>query len=119
MLLNGWLRKKRGRAAGLARHLNIPASMVARMATGKKRVPLEHCPAIQVFTGHEVTCEELRPDARDYFTQIRDLPSVAHGEAPVADRRSVARASPYAGTDIDRRAPGSATAANQSIQKAA
>lgn len=72
MQLTDWLSLGRGRGAALARRLGIPASMVARMATGEKRVPLDHCPYIQQFTGGLVTCEELRPDAVDYFALIRE-----------------------------------------------
>jgi DNA-binding transcriptional regulator YdaS (Cro superfamily) len=71
MLLSQWLSNARGRGAALARHLHIPSSMVARMAAGNKQVPLDHCPFIQAFTANEVTCEELRPDAADYFALIR------------------------------------------------
>lgn len=53
--------------------------MVTKMARGEKRVPLEHCPFIQEFTGGAVTCEELRPDAAEYFALIR-----AQGADPAA-----------------------------------
>jgi DNA-binding transcriptional regulator YdaS (Cro superfamily) len=121
MLLSQWLSNARGRGAALARHLHIPSSMVARMAAGNKQVPLDHCPFIQAFTANEVTCEELRPDAADYFALIRaqagsvELSGFAplhtgpdaapYVSAPKADRRDPARPSPYAATDIDRRSP--------------
>lgn len=45
--------------------------MVSKMASGEKRVPLDRCPYIQQFTGHAVTCEELRPDQIAYFRLVR------------------------------------------------
>lgn len=51
--------------------------MVARMASGDKPVPLDHCPQIQAFTEGQVTCEELRPDKVEYFALIRAQASVA------------------------------------------
>jgi DNA-binding transcriptional regulator YdaS (Cro superfamily) len=116
MLLSIWLSGRRGRGAALARHLKIPQSLVAAMAAGEKRVPLDHCPFIQDFTSGEVTCEELRPDQAAYFALIREQAGRhAHpkGEAGIdsapggVDRRDPNRVSPYAGTDIDRREPSS------------
>lgn len=72
MLLNSWLHEERGRAAALARFLRVPPSMVTKMSTGEKRVPLDRCPYIQRYTGGQVTCEELRPDAAEYFALIRE-----------------------------------------------
>lgn len=71
MNLAAWISGQHGRGAALARHLDIPPSMVAKMASGAKRVPLDHCPEIQLFTNDEVTCEELRPDKAAYFALIR------------------------------------------------
>lgn len=71
MLLKDWLGEERGRAIRLARRLDVPASFITKMATGEKPVPLEHCPAIQEFSGDAVTCEDLRPDKAAYFALIR------------------------------------------------
>jgi DNA-binding transcriptional regulator YdaS (Cro superfamily) len=71
MLLNQWVSEARGRGAALARRLLVPPSMVTKMASGEKQVPLDHCPLIQAFTEGQVTCEELRPDKVDYFALIR------------------------------------------------
>jgi DNA-binding transcriptional regulator YdaS (Cro superfamily) len=72
MLLSEWLSEQPGRGAALARHLKVPPSMVSKMASGEKRVPLDRCPYIQQFTGDVVTCEELRPDQVGYFRLIRE-----------------------------------------------
>jgi DNA-binding transcriptional regulator YdaS (Cro superfamily) len=71
MELKDWLAAERGRATQLAAHLKVPPSFVSRMAAAQKPVPLDHCPHIQAFTEGAVTCEELRPDAADYFALIR------------------------------------------------
>lgn len=71
MFLNEWLKLERGRAAGLAACLGIPASLVSKMGAGKKKVPLDHCPYIEDFTQGAVTCEELRPDRADYFSRLQ------------------------------------------------
>jgi DNA-binding transcriptional regulator YdaS (Cro superfamily) len=114
MLLSIWLSGRRGRGAALARHLKIPQSLVAAMAAGEKRVPLDHCPFIQDFTDGEVTCEELRPDQTAYFALIRQQASsvvAAPNSRPVdgapggVERRDPNRVSQYDGTDIDRRMP--------------
>jgi DNA-binding transcriptional regulator YdaS (Cro superfamily) len=114
MLLNTWLSEARGRGAALARRLKVPPSMVTKMARGEKQVPLDHCPFIQSFTEGAVTCEELRPDAAEYFALIRTQaqakdvalvqPDLRLPPGVTKDRRDPTRPSPYAGTDIDRRA---------------
>lgn len=55
----------------LADHLGLRAPQIADWLNGKKRVPLDHCPYIEQFTGGAVTCEELRPDKADYFRLLR------------------------------------------------
>lgn len=109
MLLSEWLSGERGRGAALAKHLKIPPSMVARMGAGKKPVPIERSPFIQEFTKNEVTCEELCPEAREFFVLVRKLgcacsrDNAAGGEGQ--DRRTDhAAARAYENTLADRRA---------------
>lgn len=71
MKLTDWCSISRGRQAALAAHLGIKQPTVADWVSGKKQVALDHCPAIQEFTGGAVTCEELRPDKAGYFAMIR------------------------------------------------
>jgi DNA-binding transcriptional regulator YdaS (Cro superfamily) len=71
MNLQQWLSVERGRAKALADHLHIPASMVSKMGSGEKQIPVDHCPFIEVFTEGAVTCEEQRPDKVEYFTILR------------------------------------------------
>jgi DNA-binding transcriptional regulator YdaS (Cro superfamily) len=108
MMLIEWLAGQRGRGAALARHLKIPPSLVAKIAAGKKPVPLVHCPEIQAFTESAVTCEELRPDARTFFDLVRRLapPAGQTGMRDAIERRhDAAAAATYANTLADRRRP--------------
>jgi DNA-binding transcriptional regulator YdaS (Cro superfamily) len=83
MNLPEWLNAQRGRKSGLAARLGVPPSFVIKMANGEKPVPLEHCPAIQEFTGGAVTCEELRPDKAGYFAMIRAQSRAATAPAAI------------------------------------
>ena len=71
MKLPDWLNAERGRKAALADKLGVPRSFIIKIAVGEKPIPLDHCPAIEQFTGGAVTCEDLRPDKADYFALIR------------------------------------------------
>ena len=84
MELSDWLNGERGRKSALAAHLRVPPSFVIKIAAGTKQVPLDKCPAIQVFTGNQVTCEEMRPDMRDYFASIRSLSGIEQQNPPPA-----------------------------------
>lgn len=56
----------------MARHLRVSQVTVSDWSTGKKTVPLERCPYIELFTDTSVTCEELRPDQVEYFAMLRE-----------------------------------------------
>lgn len=84
MSLQTWLDAKRGRGAALAKHLRVPPSMVTKMATGKKPVPLDQCPYIEDFTEGAVTCEELRPDRVEYFRKLSERKVAQHLPRAVA-----------------------------------
>jgi len=93
MKLIDWCTLERGRQALLADHLGLRAPQIADWLNGKKRVPLDHCPYIEQFTGGAVTCEELRPDKADYFSLLRASGgSVSQPKPPVvpAVRASIA-----------------------------
>lgn len=81
MKLDAWLSGERGRARALAEHLHIPPSMVSKMASGEKQIPVDHCPYIERFTEGAVTCEEQRPDKAEYFALLRarELPTHVAG----------------------------------------
>jgi DNA-binding transcriptional regulator YdaS (Cro superfamily) len=114
MILAQWLAARRGRQVALAAHLDIKAPQVAAWLSGKRPVPLEHCPFIQSFTEGAVTCEELRPDLADYFALIRAQAGSAQNvdlggqrlEVPLPpaaarERRDPTRTNPF--PDLDRR----------------
>ena len=61
-VLKTWLSAERGRALGLAKHLEVVPSFVNKMASGEKPVPLEHGAAIEAFTGGAVTRKHLFPN---------------------------------------------------------
>lgn len=60
--LKSWLSSERGRAIGLAKHLDVVPSFVNKMAAGEKPVPVEHGAAIEAFTGGAVTRQHLFPN---------------------------------------------------------
>lgn len=62
--LGQWLDAARGRAAELARRCGVQAPEVSDWASGKKDVPVRHCPTVEEFTG--IPCERLQPDVRWY-----------------------------------------------------
>ncbi len=116
MKLQEWVSQQRGRQAALAVQLRLKQPQVAAWLSGKKRVPLDHCPYIEQFTGGSVTCEELRPDQASYFALIRELAgqtreavSTAAVTVTVPGYTGTDRRAPGpgrdAGTDMDRRAP--------------
>jgi DNA-binding transcriptional regulator YdaS (Cro superfamily) len=51
-----------GSQVALAAALRVTKAAVCQWKDEKRRVPLEHCPAIERLTGGAVRCEDLRPD---------------------------------------------------------
>jgi DNA-binding transcriptional regulator YdaS (Cro superfamily) len=62
MNLDQYLSQPDRSAQELALLLSIPSPLLSQWRTGKRPVPLERCPAIELATNKAVTCEELRPD---------------------------------------------------------
>lgn len=72
-ILKTWLSAERGRGVRLAAFLHVPASFVAKMASGDKSIPLEHATAIEKFTSGVVTRKHIRPDDwRDIWPELVD-----------------------------------------------
>lgn len=84
--LHDWLSETRGRTKALALHLRVPSSMVSKMASGEKQIPLDHCPYIEAFTGGEVLCEVQRPDKVEYFRLLQQRRPTAMQGAMRRDR---------------------------------
>ena len=61
MKLHDWLAVERGRAAWLAREIEVHPVLVRQWGAGRA-VPLQHCAAIEIATGGAVTRREMRPD---------------------------------------------------------
>lgn len=53
---------KRGSGIALAKALQVSQPTVSDWCTGKKRVPVERCAAIERATNGAVTRKDLRPD---------------------------------------------------------
>lgn len=101
MKLHEWLGQKRGRQAALAAHLGLKQPQIADWVSGKKPVPLDHCPLIQAFTEGAVTCEELRQDKTEYFAMIRTQGAPTTSVADLAPSPTAA----ISGAESDRRDP--------------
>lgn len=88
-ILKTWLSAERGRGVRLAAFLHVPASFVAKMASGDKSIPLEHATAIEKFTSGVVTRKHIRPDDWQSIwpelaqTSPNTTPALAH-QAPAA-----------------------------------
>ncbi len=51
-----------GSQVALAEALGVTKAAVGQWKGEGRRVPAEHCPAIERITGGAVRCEQLRPD---------------------------------------------------------
>lgn len=51
-----------GGPSALAERLGVTPQAVCFWRDGKRRLPAEHCPAIERESGGAVRCEDLRPD---------------------------------------------------------
>lgn len=65
--LANYFAEHRGSQAELARELGVPQSVPCAWAASdpnkRRPIPLQHCPAIERFTGGIVSCEVLHPGA--------------------------------------------------------
>jgi DNA-binding transcriptional regulator YdaS (Cro superfamily) len=57
-----YVNQGRGMRSELARALSLLPIQISNWATGRRPVPIEHCPAIERATGGAVTRRDLRPD---------------------------------------------------------
>ena len=61
MTLQEFLRAERGRGARLAKQVGVPPAYLSQMSTGRRPVPAELVPAIEVRSDMLVRRWELRP----------------------------------------------------------
>ena len=83
MKLNDYLSRKRGRAAALARVLQVRSVMISQWRHNVKPVPVVRCTPIEQATGGNVTRKELRPD--DWFVHWPELT----GKKPKVKRQKI------------------------------
>lgn len=69
-------------ASKLAQILDVSPQAVSDWRKSKRAIPLERCAQIEKATGVAVTCEELRPDKRDFWAYMR---TPGANPAPVSD----------------------------------
>lgn len=62
MNLNEYMTRANVTQAVLGDALGVSQGAVGQWTLPGRRIPAKHCPAIEKFTGRQVTCEELRPD---------------------------------------------------------
>lgn len=62
MNLHTYLQTSGIKQTDLAKQVGVLGVLIHQWANGKRRVPAEHCPAIERATDGAVRCEELRPD---------------------------------------------------------
>jgi len=86
-----------GSQAALASALGVTRAAVGQWRLPGRRVPAEHCPAIEKMTrdlGDAVTCEELRPDIQ--WSVLRERAQATAHPAAEEQMRDVASVSPHA-----------------------
>lgn len=64
-----------GSQASLAGFLGVTKAAVSQWKLKGRRVPAEHCPAIERLTGGKVRCEALRPDVPWDVLRLQAAPS--------------------------------------------
>jgi DNA-binding transcriptional regulator YdaS (Cro superfamily) len=106
MNLPDWLKLKHGRTLELAKLVGRSGATVSEWSTGRKRVPSDVCPDVELATGGEVTCEEMRPDVKWHV--LRNAPHAVN--APLGDACVSIQmiSAPEAANDVALDAPGRA-----------
>lgn len=79
-----------GSQAALASALGVSNGAVSQWKETGRRVPAEHCPAIEQLTGKRVRCEDLRPDIAWSVLREQTAPKRKKADAPQAADRALA-----------------------------
>lgn len=85
MTLNEFL-SRRNAVADLAAAIGIAPSVVSQWKNGVRRVPLDHCPAIERASNGLIRCEELRPDFD--WAYLRGTSAVNPKNPPIPERKA-------------------------------
>ena len=74
----------RGAGVALAKNLQVSQPTVSDWCTGKKRVPIERCAAIERATNGAVTRKDLRPDDwHEIWPELATNPTTEPAQAGV------------------------------------
>lgn len=60
-----------GGPSRIAATIGVTPQAVCFWRDGKRKLPAERCPDIEIATGGAVTCEELRPDLAAQWAYLR------------------------------------------------
>jgi DNA-binding transcriptional regulator YdaS (Cro superfamily) len=78
-----------GSMQALAVNLRVTKGAVGQWKLPGRRVPAEHCPAIERLTDGKVRCEDLRPDVDWAIVRTGLAPQTAQPYAGLERRQSV------------------------------
>ena len=73
-----------GSQVALASALGVTKAAVNQWKDVGRRVPAEHCPAIERLTKGKVRCEDLRPDVEWDVLRLQAAPEQGQGETAKA-----------------------------------
>lgn len=79
MKLSEYLERNKKSQASLGEVLGITQGAVAQWLLPGRKIPAEHCPTIEVWSGREVMCEEMRPDIDWAVIRNTASPELAEG----------------------------------------
>jgi DNA-binding transcriptional regulator YdaS (Cro superfamily) len=71
-----------GTVQSLADHLGVTKGAVGQWKAEGRRIPAEHCPAIERLTDGGVRCEQMRPDVDWAYLRLAAAPSTRRRPAP-------------------------------------
>lgn len=84
MKFNHWVNEQRGRSLAIAQALGVSPPVVSDWVTGKKRIPIDRCPAIERVTAGAVTRRDMRPDDwQDIWPEL--APALANTAQPATE----------------------------------
>lgn len=91
MNLSAWTAIERGRTKKLAQSIRVAPVLISQWGVSRK-VPQQHCPAIERETAGAVCCETLRPDVPWHRVPDSDWPWHPAGRPLIDVSRPVEKA---------------------------